>query len=121
LNEGQTQHGNRVVVGRHSIVTLEAAGQTAMDEHLLSVRTAEQADGGHLAPARAGAVARDAPVDVPGMEAQRAVVAVVPPPGERADEGLALDTAEMGRRVVALLCLPGPRGQLLALIAPKTP
>jgi hypothetical protein len=65
-----------------------------MHEHVLAVGTLERADGGHHPAAGAGAVAGALGVDVAGVEAVGAVVAVMSAAGERADEAMAVATGE---------------------------
>jgi hypothetical protein len=65
-----------------------------MDEHVLAIGTLECADWGHHAAAGAGAVTRAFGVYVAGVEAVRAVVAVMSATGQRADEAMAVAAGE---------------------------
>jgi hypothetical protein len=76
-DDGQGKSQLEVVVGAEPVEALEAAALTAMDEHVLAIRTLERADGGHHPAAGAGAVAGAFGVYVAGVEAIGAVVAVM--------------------------------------------
>ena len=65
-----------------------------MHEHVLAVGALERADGGHHPAAGAGAVAGAFGVDVAGVEAVGAVVAVMSAAGQRADKSLAVAAGE---------------------------
>lgn len=65
-----------------------------MHEDVLAVRSLKRADGRHQRAARAGAVARTLLVHMTRIEAERTVVALVAPAGERDDEALAVTAAE---------------------------
>src|SRR5262249_22491119 len=65
-----------------------------MHEHVLAIGALECADGSHHSATGAGAVAGAFRVDVAGVEAIGAVVAVMSTAGQRADEAMAMATGE---------------------------
>lgn len=65
-----------------------------MHENMLAVEALERADGGHHPAARVGAVAGALGVDMAGVEAIGAVVAVMSAAGQRADKAMAVAAGE---------------------------
>ena len=76
-----------IIVRGDSVWIFLATSQTAVDDHLLSVPAAEQPAGLHQRMAVASAIARTAFVDVPRVEAVRAMV-TVPPATDRCPDEL---------------------------------
>jgi hypothetical protein len=74
---GQAEHKVKVIVGGDAVEALEAAEDTAMDEHMLAVGPLESADGLHEAAAGAGSVAAGGGIDVARPQAERAVIAMM--------------------------------------------
>jgi hypothetical protein len=66
-----------------------------MDDGVLAVTSSERRDGRHRPAAVARAVARPPAVDVPRVQAERAVVAMPPARRQRADEHPAVPAAEL--------------------------
>jgi len=69
---------------------LEAATKASMHDRLLSLVPHERCDGRHHRAAVARAVARRAAVDMPGVQADRAVIAIAPARRRYADHHLAV-------------------------------
>ncbi len=83
-----------VVVGGDAVVAFEAAAEAAVEDDLFALWPEEAADGGHEGAAGAGAVAHALGVDVAGVEAEGAVVAVAAAADRGADEGFAVAAFE---------------------------
>src|SRR5574341_1318895 len=91
---GQPLHGHLVIVSGDAVVPLEAAGQAAMHDGLLAVRSGEPAHRRHGGTAGAGPVAGRAPIDVARVETVRAVVALAAAAGERPHHRFAVAAAK---------------------------
>ena len=76
FDDGQPQHRDEIIVRGDPIVALEPARETAMHQRMLALPAREHAHGRHRSAAIARAVAGRPAIDVPRVEAPRAVVAV---------------------------------------------
>ena len=100
------QEGHRVVVGGDPVMALLATAEAAMEDHLLTLRPVEGADGRHQGATGAGPVSGAAGVDVTAVEAERAVVAMPATGDGRTDEGPAAAAFERLWAVGATLFRP---------------
>ena len=94
---GQQREGHqhqRVVVRRDAVPSLDTAAEAAVHQHLFSRPPHEDPDWGHERPAAARPVAGSRLVDMPGVQAERAVVPVAPAAQRRADHRFAVPAAE---------------------------
>jgi len=94
LNGKESHQYRRVVIGRDPIRSFLAAAEAAVQDHLLAVAPVEDADRRHQRAAITSAIARHAPIDVPGIEAVRTVIAMPTTADRRSDELLAMSALE---------------------------
>ena len=76
LDQRQAHDDERVIVGGNTANALGLAAKTAVDNHLLSIPARAEPDRLHQRPALAEAVARMTAIDMPRMQAERAVIAM---------------------------------------------
>jgi hypothetical protein len=88
--ERQAHDGERVVVGGDPADAIDLAAEATMDDHLLAVAAGAEPDRFHQAPAFAGAIAGATAIDMPRVQAERAMIAVASTRYRRADEGPAM-------------------------------
>lgn len=93
-NGVQAHDQHRVVVGGEAVRVFLAAAEAAVQKHLLAITAGEDADRLHQGVALAAPVAGHGVVDVPRVEAVRAMVAMAPARQRRADELLAVAALE---------------------------
>jgi len=102
-----------VVIGGDAVVALKAASEAAVEDDLFALGAEEATDGGHEGAAAAGAVAHPGVVDMAGVEAEGAMVAVAAAADRGADERLAVAAFEgfgavgEARLVAAIAVGPG--------------
>ena len=94
LDQRQAHDHERVVVGGDAADALGFAAETAVDDHLLAIPARAEAHGLHQRPAFAEAVAGVTAIDMPRVQAERAVIAMPPPRNRRADECAAMPAFE---------------------------
>ena len=107
-DRSQAQQGHRIIIGGDPIVPFGSAAGTAMDQHLLSIRPIECADGWHQCPAVARPVTGMGAINMAGVQAARTVIAMLAPRDGRSDKGPAMAAFELLRTVRFALVF-GPR------------
>ena len=103
LDQRQTHDDEWVVIGGDAADAFGVASETAVDDHLLAIPARAEPDWLHQRPAFAEAVAGMAAIDMPRMQAERAVIAMPPSRYGGADTGAAIAAFE---RLASLHHLP---------------
>lgn len=90
----EAHDGDDIVVSGDPVMSLEATAEAPMHEHLLAVGASEGADGLHARAAVTRPVPGHAAVDVEGVEAPGAMVAMAPAIPRLSDERAAVTATE---------------------------
>jgi hypothetical protein len=114
LDQRQAHHQFEDVVGGDAVVPLEPATQTAMHDNVLPVASQERADRRHPPAAPARTVAGNAPVDMPGVQTVRTVVAVAASHDSGVDHRFAVTAAE---RLLEVTPTRAPGGFVVLVVA----
>ena len=94
LDQRQAHDDERVIVGGDAADALGFAAETAVDDDLLTIPARAKADWLHQRPALAEAVAGVTAIDMPRMQAERAVIAMPPSRYGGADKCTAMPAFE---------------------------
>jgi hypothetical protein len=98
-DQGETETADHVVVCRHTAVTFQSTTETAVHDDLFSFRPVERADRRHQRTTFAAAISRPAVVDMPGIEAEWAMVAMPSARNGRSDKRAAMAAFERFRAI----------------------
>jgi hypothetical protein len=115
-DDWEPHDGDDVVVCCDPVMSLEAAAEAAVHEHLFALGSREDGDWRHARAAIARPVARDAAIDMQRVEAVGAMIAVAPTVLRLAREYAALTASEPITPLrYPAACAPGCRPEIRAI------